>query len=105
MIQRYPGKEWIPCRDMVILWSIIRSLREVPVWRLLGCWGVPAYSLLPVFLQESISFHADAAVVTCQSLFLWLALVPPVAVWEASVASHHAVGNCGTVFRWSHGLR
>lgn len=85
--------------------NVIRSLREVPVWRLQECWGLPAYSLLPVFLPESISFLADAVAGTCQFLFLWLALIPPVAVRAASVASRHAVGNDGTVFRWLHGLR
>ena len=46
--------------------DVIRSLREVPVWHLQECWGLPAYSLLPVFLPESLSFHADAVAGTCQ---------------------------------------
>lgn len=54
---------------------------------------------------ELISFHADAVAGTCQSLFLWFALIPPVAVRAASVANRHAVGNDEMVFQWPHGLR
>ena len=73
-------------RGRLLLLSValdFSSLQAMEAWRLQECWGLPAYSLLPVFLRESIFFHADAAAGTCQSLFLWLALIPPVAVWEA----------------------
>ena len=82
----YPGKEWIPCRDMLILWSTIRRLREVPVWRLGGYGDLPSSPLWLGLLRMPTAVLVNEVAGICQSQFFWQALVPQVAIWEVSVS-------------------